>query len=255
MRIFALGVLAAAAMPAQAQSETEQPQILVTATGTAKTPPDMGSVSFTVRGEGRTSDEAVQKVTDLSRTISTGVAGLLGRDRDFRSSNFTISEVRPKTCTETSYGNARQLSAGECAVLGYVALLPVVLESGRLKDIGTAAGLIGRLGGSDVRLTGFWLKDKGAARQQAMQAALANARAQAEAIAQGAGAKLGPLLRVQDGNFDQMLINDGMPRPAIAPMAPPVPPPPPPPPPIAVELNPSPIETNVRLVVSYAIAG
>jgi uncharacterized protein len=254
MRLLALGVLAAAAMQAQAQaqSEPDQPQILVTATGTAKTPPDMGTISFTVRGEGRTSDEAVQKVTDLSRTISTGVTGLLGKDRDFRSSHFTISEVRPKTCTESSYGNARQLSAGECAVLGYVALLPVVLESGRLKDIGTAAGLIGRLGGSDVRLTGFWLKDNTAARQQAMQAALSNARAQAEAIAQGAGAKLGALLRVQDGNFDQMLINDGMPRPAIAPMAPPVPPPPPPP--IAVELNPSPIETSVRLVVSYAIA-
>src|ERR1700712_2787820 len=99
---------------AWAQTSPPLPQILVSATGTAKTPPDMATIGFTLRGEGATSDEAVTKLRDDAKTMAAGVASLLGKAEAYHSSNFSIAQVRSKDCDASNYGQQR-LSTGPCA--------------------------------------------------------------------------------------------------------------------------------------------
>jgi uncharacterized protein len=242
-------LMAMAAGVADAQIESPTPQIQVTATGTSKTPPDIALVGLTVRGEGATSDEAVRELNERSRAIKGAVASVLGANMEFYTAAMSITEVRPKACDDSRFG-MRRLSTGECAIIGHIAQLPVTIRSNRIKDIGTAIGLASRLGAIDVQLSGYSLADPAAARRQAMQAAVVAAREQAQAIADSSGAKLGPLLRVEDNTFGGQAVARGAPN--MTPSPPPAPPPPPPP--IPVDLSPQPISTTVQISVSYSIA-
>jgi uncharacterized protein YggE len=252
MKIAALIFLLSAASPVAAQTPTPS-QILVSASGTAKNAPDMATVSFTLRGEGATSDEAAEKLRDSADAVKRGVRSLLRGEPDFQASRLAIGQVRPKECDANNYGQQR-LSTGPCAIIGYIATLPVAIDTPRIQDAGTLVTLIGRLGGLDATLQRYWLKDEAAARRAATQAALINARAQATLIAEGSGNKLGALLRIQDSEYRE--INLGIPErtPMLSVNAPPPPPPPPaPPPPIRIDLAPEPIQTTVRLMAAYGI--
>lgn len=251
MRLAVLATLIAVGARANAQAPSPS-QILVSAIGTARTPPDMVTVGFTLRGEGATSDEATSKLRDSAKAMSTGVAGLLQEAQEYHSSAFSIAQVRSKECDANNYGQQRLLT-GACAVIGYVATLPVTIETSRVADAGTLVSLIGRLGGIDAGLRNFWLRDNATARRSAMQAALTNAKDQARLIAEGSGSRLGQLLRVQDADYrevtlemptgERSVVNALIARPA----------PPPPPPPVRIELAPEPIQTTVRLMAAYGI--
>ena len=241
-------MLCLAAAPGRAEGPS---QILVSATGLAKTPPDRVTIGFNLRGEGTTSDEAVAKLRDDARRVNEGTASLLGNTSKYHASNLTIAQVRSRECDASPYGQQR-LSVGPCAVIGYVATMPASIDTPRVAEAGTLTGLISQLGGVDVGIHLFWLSDQAAARRRAMQAALANAHDQAGLIAEGSGAKLGPLLRVQDADYQEISLEPTATPLAEGPPTPP-PPPPPPPPPIQVDMAPQPIQTTVRLMVAYAI--
>ncbi len=246
----AAAALIATATAAAAQTDpTPSPQILVSATGMVRTAPDMVTLGFTVRGEGATSDEATAKVRDIGGTIRSGTASLVGNPQGYRASTFAITAVRARECDANNWGQQR-LSTGACAIVGYVATLPVTIETARIADAGTLVGLIGRLGGMDVGIRRFWLRDDAAAQKAATQAALASAERQAKLIAEGSGGRLGNLIRVQDADYrepspekaeDVVLTRVAAPAP------------PPPPPPVAISLAPEPIVTTVRLMAAYAI--
>ncbi|WP_260921873.1 SIMPL domain-containing protein [Novosphingobium sp. 9] len=247
--LMALPTLALATT-AQAQTEPPQPQILVSATGIARTAPDRVTIGYTVRGEGTTSDTAITKLRDSALRIEGGVRNL-AKDADLHTSDLNVAEIRPKECDANNYGTQR-LSEGPCAVIGYVATMPVQVETGDVDDAGTLTGLISRLGGTYVGISRFSLHDDNAARAKALAQALADARNQAQMIADGSGRKLGPLLRVQDGDY-RNVAPELMVTAMRAGEAPPPPPPPAPPAPIKVGMKPAPIETSARIMVSYAL--
>jgi len=250
MKLAVLAIMIAVSSSAKAQTVSSS-QILVSASGTAKTPPDMVTVGFTLRGEGVTSDEASSKLRDSAKAMRAGVAGLLQNTGEYHSSTLSISQVRSKDCDANSYGPQR-LSTGPCAITGYIALMPVTIETSRVADAGTLVGLIGHLGGMDASLRTFWLRDDTTARRHAMQAALASAQMQARLIAEGSGSRLGPLLRVQDADYREVALQ--MPSAAQPVAAPPAPPAPPAPRvSVRIDLAPEPIQTTVRLMAAYGI--
>jgi uncharacterized protein YggE len=250
MRKAALVCALLGAYPASAQVPAPS-QILVSASGTVRTPPDMATIGFTLRGEGATSDEAAVRLRDGAASVRAGVAGLMGTGADYQSSGLSIVQVRSRECDANMYGQQR-LSTGPCAVVGYVATMSVSIDTPKVTDAGTLAGLIGRLGGVDVGIRRFWLRDEMLARRRAMQLALTNGHDQAQIIAGGGGVRLGPLLRVQDADYNEMSWDQsrGTAPPIIAP---PAPAPPPPPPPVRIDLAPEPIQTTVRVMVAYGI--
>jgi uncharacterized protein YggE len=229
-------------------ADEPSPRIMVSGNGSVSTPPDTAVIGYSVRGEGTTSDEAVAALAARRKAIDSGVASL--GPAEPRAGEMQVLEVRGRDCFNANNGNRPRLSTGECAVTGYVATLTIEIRTTRVKDSGTIVGLIGRLGGTNPRIERFLLANATDARRRALAAALADARRDAEALAAGAGVKLGGLLSASDGSFSPVVAEDIMVTGSRL-MAPP---PPPPPPPIAVELSPRPIETQARVTVAYAIA-
>lgn len=224
------------------------PQISVTGNGSAFTPPDLAVVSWTIHGEGPTSDAALTQLNATRSAVDGGIRSLTSATS--RGGNVSIRAVRRSECTANSYGPP-QLDAGLCAIIGYVADLSQELRTSDVAKVGTITGLIGRLGARDPRVSSYLLADPRGAQRRAMAAALADARTRAEAIAQGAKVKLGDLLYASDTGRDDTPDEIMVTGARIA--APPPPPAPAPPAPIDVTVAPRPIETQAIARVTYRI--
>ncbi|WP_019516889.1 SIMPL domain-containing protein [Sphingomonas sp. Mn802worker] len=222
------------------------PQISVTGSGSVFTPPDLAVVSWTVHGEGPTSDAALTQLNATRRAVDGGVRSLT--DAVPKGGNVSIRAVRARECNDNDYDPPR-LDTGACVIIGYVADLSLELRTEQVAKVGTITGLVGRLGARNPRVSSFLLADPRAAQRRAMAAALTDARTRAEAIAQGAQVRLGAILYASDsGDRDTpdeiMVTGSRLAAPA---------PPPPPPPPIDVAVAPRPIETQASARVTYQI--
>ncbi|MCJ2181389.1 SIMPL domain-containing protein [Novosphingobium sp. 1949] len=245
----AVGLSVAAAAQARDTPQDEpSARILVSARGSVETPPDLAIVTYTLHGEGQTSDAALTHLQQRATAIEGALARFLKAKPDLHTGDLSIRAVRGEKCTLTTYGPAR-LSTDACAIQGYVADLAMTLRTDRVDQAGTLTGLIGRHEGLNPRIVRFELSDTSAAQREAMRKALGDAHEQADLIAQGTGAKLGPVLRIQDANYREVK------RPMIEPArAAPPPPAPPAPPAVAIALRPAPITTSVQISVAYALA-
>jgi uncharacterized protein YggE len=226
-----------------------QPRIIVAGTGSVSVPPDRVSIAYGVHGEGATSDEAVTAMVAKRKAIDGGLVSFAAKP-EARTSQVYISEVRGRDCNRAPYGGPR-LSVGECAVIGYMADLAMEIRSDAVRDAGTIVGLIGRLGATNPRIERFFLASDADARKKATIEALADAKRQAEAIAEGTGVRLGKLISASNTGSNLSPPYDDITVSARRVIAPPVPPPPPPP--VPVDIAARPIETQVRVQVVYAI--
>ncbi|KQT31967.1 hypothetical protein ASG29_08865 [Sphingomonas sp. Leaf412] len=224
--------------------------IRVMGSGTVETAPDVARIDYWVRGEGATPDAATAALAQRQKAIAAGVTGLLGGQAEVTTANVTVIEVRDKACDDNrGYGSNPRLSQGACAIVGHLATMQAGVKTRAVDKSATAVGLASRLGASDARLAGFELSNPADAKRRATVAAIADAKARAETLAAGAGARLGELVSVSDqsgGGPAEMVVTGS--RPAAAP------PPPPPPPPVAIDIKPRPIETRQQVYVAYSIA-
>lgn len=109
------------------------------------------------------------------------------------------------------------------------------------------AGLLVRLGASDGRVQSFELSDRVAPYQQALTRALNDARAQATALAAGAGQRLGPIQTIRSNDYMQRGLSLAR-EPGINVYSPPAPPPP-----VEIELSARPVETNAQVTVEFSL--
>jgi uncharacterized protein YggE len=219
----------------------------VTGYGEVKYMPDVATITYTVRGEGATSDEAVRAMTAAAARIGAAVHEI-DAAAEPKTSEVRIAAVRSTECKEQEYG-PQQLSTGACAISGYVATQSVTLRTLAVKDSGTLVGLVGRAGGLSPRIESFTVRDSRPQQQQAITAALADAASKAAAIAAASHVRLGPILNVTSGprNDAPQVVANGLPRVNA-------PPPPPPPPPVPVNVVPELLTTNSYVTVVYSIA-
>ena len=245
---FNAALLSALMLLQAGSADNPTPQISVAGTGSVFTPPDVAVVTWTIHGEGPTSDAALTQLNATRRAVDGGVRSLTTALP--KGGDVSIRAVRGRECNANSYGPP-QLDTGACVIIGYVADLTLELRTDQVAKAGTITGLIGRLGARDPRVSSFALADPRAAQRRAMAAALTDARTRAEAVAQGAQVKLGSILYASDNGDrdtpDEIVVTGArtaMPAP---------PPPPPPPPPIDVNVAPRPIETQATARVTYRI--
>nr|WP_281177328.1 SIMPL domain-containing protein [Sphingomonas parapaucimobilis] len=219
--------------------------MVVTAAATIPSSPDRAVISFSIHGEGPTSDEAVRAMVTKREVIEKGLAGISAQP-DIRAAQVGITEVRSPDCNRTGYGNPR-LSTGACAIIGYTADVQVEVRTAAVNEAGTMVSLAGRLGATNPRVDRFFLAEDKEVRRRGVAQALAEAKLQAEAIALASGIKLGGVLNVSNlsfngpGPYDNVVVTTQR---VSAP---------PPPPPVAIGLKPRSIETQVRVQVTYAI--
>jgi len=229
-----------------AEEGPQPPRIVVAGVGTVRTAPDAATLTFNVRGEGPTADAASRALVERREAIKAGIASLVG-SVPLRTSDLSLTEARDKAC-QGEWQEGGRLSQGECAVRGYIANMDATVRISTVDKAGTLTGLVARLGGSDVRLSGFGLTDETEAKRKAMTAAFADARAQAEAIAAGAGVRLGTLYYVNDNQapaVQEIEVTASRAEPVPSPLVTP---------PVLISVEPSPVETTVRLNVTYTIA-
>jgi uncharacterized protein YggE len=138
-------------------------------------------VSFSVHGEGATSDEAVRAMVARRDAIEKGLGAVFTRP-DIRAAQVGIAELRGRDCNRNGYGNPR-LSTGECAIVGYTADLQVEVRTVAVNEVGTMVSLAGRLGATNPRIDRFFLAEDKDIRRRGITEALAEAKLQAETIA------------------------------------------------------------------------
>ena len=242
------GSAASAAPQAGFQLLPVPARIDVSGYGEVKYMPDIATITYTNRGEGPTSDDAVRAMTMSAARIRAAVRAI-DAAAEPKTSEVKIVAVKSTDCKEQSYGPP-QLSTGACAISGYVATQSVTLRTQAVKDSGTLVGLVGRAGGLNPRIEGFTVRDSHPQQQQAISAALADAASKAATIAAASHVQLGPILNVTSGprnDAQQVVFNN------IARVGAPPPPPPPPPPPVSVNVVPELLTTNSFVTVVYSI--
>lgn len=261
--------LAALPLPAVAQEIGGFPNrpntIVVTATGKIETAPDIATIALTIRGEGKTPDAATTALAAKQTAVFGGLRRLDPK-AEIRTGSVALREVRKGECGNRSFGGDSMMmsddldaeaemvtgngpdSKGPCVVVGAAAETEATVIIASIKDAGTAVGLAARLGASSAKIESFGLRDDSAAGRQAISQAIGQARAQAESIAAASNAKLGQLVSVVDiaaggfnrsAGFSAMAVYDLAPAAALRP--------------IVVDVSPTPVETQVRLLVTFAL--
>jgi hypothetical protein len=187
--VLALGGLAGLALtrPATAQAQstgiTGLRQITVVGTGEARVAPDIATVQIGVETTAPTTGEALAQNNAQARAIIDQLTQLGVAERDLQTSGFNIY---------AAYSNDGR------TVTGYTVSNTV---SATIRDLAQAGELLDRVvqaGANRVYGISFGVSDPKAARAQARDAALADARERAQQLAQGSGGQLGTVLVVSE---------------------------------------------------------
>jgi len=182
--LFGAAAIAGVAQPHLARSAgpAAAKTITVTGAGTVETVPDRVMFAFTVTTNADTAKSALAK----NGTLADAVVAAL------RGAKVQTSEVLLNP----------QLNDNGTAVLGYTASTTVTAESelaraGGLVDAAVDAGATGVSGPSWSR------SDRAALYRTALQNAVTDARAKAQALADGAGLSLGAITTLSEGGASQ----------------------------------------------------
>ncbi len=226
------------------QTLPERPRIIVDGQGEVKTAPDVATISYTLRGEGPTSDDAVRAMVAAGVRIEVAIHGV-DANAEPRTGDVKVTPVKSDDCKEQD-DSSPQLSTGPCAVLGYVARQSTTVRTAAVTDAGTIVGLVGRGGGFDAQISSFDIRDQHAAQRRATAAALSDAAAKASAIAEATRIDLGSILSVSTTSRyeEQEVVVAGQRRAAPAMALPP---------PVLVTIKPELITTSANVTVTYAI--
>lgn len=244
-------VVLSAAFLASAQGSgtvaSEGSRVVVQGWASVKSPPNIARISFDVRGDGSTSDQAVTALVAKSTAIEKALRSI-DSTLDVHSESVRVQAVRPKDCEERDYDEAVHLATGECAIRGFVAVQDFNLRTARVGDAGTLVGLAGRRGAHNPKIESFGLADDREAKRNAIAKAMADARSKADAVAAGTGSGLGEIVSVSLDNsrertFEIVVTGSRIPPPARERDDP-----------VPVSVNPSPVETTAQVTVAYAIA-
>ena len=162
---------------------------IVRATGdaTLSVKPDLVKVSIGVVTTGKTAQEAATQNASQMDAVLAKLKQALGAAGDTRTVAYSITPLYTYT-------------QGQPAVLtGFSASNTVEASTSDLASIGSVIDAASQAGANSIQGLVFTLKDSEPVRAQALSAAARQARAHAEAIATGLGARLGAVRSAQEG--------------------------------------------------------
>jgi uncharacterized protein YggE len=258
MRIKMLALAAMlVALPVAAPAETldvKQPVIVVAGDGHADQPPDHGTFTYELRGEGKTEVASLQALSAVRVRVEQGLLGMSGVTRaEIKPSDLAMVPVRSPDCKDDDENTAaRQLSTGPCAISGYVATMKATASITPPERTGDGISLASELGAANATLGDWEVDDLADLQSAAAKDAIAKARARAEQIAAASAVRLGSVVRIEDGHLraeggitDLYNLHAPMPAALIQPR--------PAKPSAPIDLKPQPVEVDATYVVTYAI--
>lgn len=193
VRPFVAGAVVAATLFAGATVEAQQvnpavgpfPAVAVTGEGEAKATPDRALVVVGVESRAQTAAEAASDNARKQRAILDTLRSLGLTQQQLTTANYS---VRP----DLQYDPA----GGEPRLRGYVVSNTVRVDLHRLEQVGPVIDASLAKGANTIHGLSFYLSDPAPSRRAAIVDAVARARADAEALAQAAGGRLGDLIEL-----------------------------------------------------------
>lgn len=185
--LSALALATSLVLPLPALAEDAMPpMITVTGTGTVEAAPDIATLSIGVTTMGETAATALsansaQLEAVMARLTAAGIEA-----RDMQTSNLSINP------NWTGYDSSTP------TIAGYVASNMLTVRVRALDTTGTILDAAVADGANTLNGLTFGLSNPEPAYNEARKAAVADARAKAELLAEAAGVTLGPVLSIAD---------------------------------------------------------
>ncbi|WP_427454555.1 SIMPL domain-containing protein [Litorimonas sp. WD9-15] len=167
-------------------SSAPQATVDVSATGQANVAPDRAIVSAGVVQQGKTAREAMMG----NATLMTAVFDEL-ESAGIPKSDITTSQLSLQP--QYDYRDRRKPE-----IKGYEVRNTVTVKSDDIEQIGPMLDALVRAGVNNINQVQFTVKDPKAAKDQAREDAIREAKSKAESMAAAAGVKLGPLLSLSE---------------------------------------------------------
>lgn len=166
-----------------------QPSLDVSATGYANASPDRATVSAGVVQQGKTAREAMMS----NATLMTAVFDEL-ESAGIPKSNISTSQLSLQP--QYDYRDRNKPT-----IKGYEARNTVTVKSDDIEQVGPMLDALVRAGVNNINNVQFSVKDPKSALDKARTDAIREAKEKAEAMAEAADVKLGPLLSINENNL------------------------------------------------------
>lgn len=192
------GLMMAAGVPASAQNGAQArragaaaaQRITVSGHGEVRRAPDMVTLSLGVEERGPDVAGPRQRAAQKAQAAINALLKAGVKREDIQTSNFSIGRQWEQ---EPAVGNNQPKGKYVFVVRNTVSVrTPMVDKAGDLLDAVVQAGF------NDINGPYFELKDRAAAEQEALQAAVRDARAKADAVASAAGVRIGGLVSLTE---------------------------------------------------------
>ncbi|WP_230533417.1 SIMPL domain-containing protein [Microvirga roseola] len=193
MRLVTLAALASLALasPALAQSDTpRQPTISVMGTGEAELKPDFARILVTVATQAETVAQAASANSAATERVLARIQSLGIPKEDIRTANFQVFQTPQEMRPDGTQVKVPKFSAHH----------QLRITTRDLDGVGRLAGEILASGDMTFQSVSFGLDRQEEGGDKAREAAVRDARRQAEVYASAAGVSLGRLLEIKDGS-------------------------------------------------------
>lgn len=163
----------------------EESQVVLSASGTVSVKPDMAEFGVVVKSDAKTADKAAAETAEKYRRVQGALRAAGIPLEDSPTASYTVS---PRWEWDQPLGKN--------LLKGYTARHTIMVKVRILDIIGRVIDAAVQAGADEVQNISFSSSRYEALRQQALAAAVANARRDAAIMAQAAGGRLGQLIEV-----------------------------------------------------------
>mgnify|MGYP001108679422 CR=1 FL=1 len=173
-------------LTAQYPQRPEKPAVRATGEGTVSAKPDRAQIQIGVVTEATTAQAAASQNAKQTTEVIAELRRVLPAGADLQTSGYSLQP------------NYRSGPREAPRIVGYIASNTVRVTIDDLTSVGKVIDAATATGANQIRGIHFMVKDEQALRAQALRAAVAQARRNAEAMASGLGLKLGQVLSVEE---------------------------------------------------------
>jgi len=195
MRAIALFLGIAVVIPLHAQQDARDaancpasnPTVTASGHGEARITPDRATLSIGVETKGATAAQASAENARKQRAVVDAIKSLGVADAQISTVDYS---VYPEQSMPTDK------SGGVPRIIGYTVTNTVRIDVQRVDQVGALIDAALGKGANAINSLSFFSSDEDEARRSALTAAVQRARGDAEAMAKGAGGRLGDLIEV-----------------------------------------------------------
>ncbi|HEX5282125.1 MAG TPA: SIMPL domain-containing protein [Micropepsaceae bacterium] len=184
----ALLMIAALPVPALAADNAPQRTIIVTGEGEVLGKPDQARIAAAVVNQAPTAEAAAQENATAMNRVLMAITALGIPPNKIQTSNYSVQPQYASVNVSTNRN-----------ITGYQVTNELTITVDDLSKLGTISDTLVHNGANQLGGVAFTIADPKPLADRARTAAVTDARAKAQTLANAGGVRLGPLLNIQEG--------------------------------------------------------